>query len=529
MATDLNHSFKKIPEQLIFSVFLSLIYVLIFGYQFNSGDQSEHLPQVYQKLDPTLYPNDFFLKLYHQSFTVRFYWVEVVAFFSGFFPVSVVCFVMYILCLSLSMFACIRISELLFQNRWTSLFTVFFVFILFNRFTVGGNQLQGTIFVSSNLAEVFACFGILNFFKDRFNIAALLFALASIFQVLVGFQLWILFSAVLLFSLNQNKFKQLFLFSIIYLFAAAPILFPLVRNQFFVATIFDEQLYYKVVYVYRTILHFKPTLFPITDYVKMLILIIPSIYFLYTLKSVYKRAFVVLFILILFGALVYTFLIDVLNINAIGKIQWFKTMVWLNLFCCLLLADWFVKQTGHFLKHFESLLNPYLLTALSVLILMVVTGGKYLPSEKFKTRYQVGNYKQTDLQIVHDWVKENTPVDAVFLVSPLDDAFACEAQRSQPVNYKAVVHEPYYFKEWYRTMQEYYHVDFEKLGNNTALAQAENHYQNLIKYPVNNLAQYRIDDVKLCKEISDQLDSVIFRKGDWIVTKIDDKQSKLIW
>jgi hypothetical protein len=224
--------------------------------------------------------------------------------------------------------------------------------------------------------------------------------------------------------------------------------------------------------------------------------------------------------LIVSGAIVYTLLIDVLGVNAIGKIQWFKTMVWLNLFCCLLLTDWLGKRLNNFLNRIGKYTNSYVLLISTFLILMVITQGKYLPVDKLKSRYQIGNFQQSDLQLTHDWIKINTPIDAVFLVSPQDDAFACEAQRSQPVNYKAVVHEPYFFMEWYKTMHDYYNIDFGKVGNNAAITQAENNYQTILKYPDGNKAQFRIDNLKQSKIIS-QLGEIIFKQGDWIVTKIN--------
>ena len=309
------------------------------------------------------------------------------------------------------------------------------------------------------------------------------------------------------------------IFSFIYIFLSLPILVPLLSKQFIIAEQYDKELYFKTVYVYRSILHFKPSLFPISDYIKFSLLLFPSLLILWFKKLNDKNVIWIFAVLILFGALCYTLIIDFAGVNEIGKLQWFKTTVWLNAFCCLLLANFMVETFRKYFIHLEALLNQKFLSTLCILILVVILNGKYLPREKLKARYQIGNYQQTDLQIIHHWINTNTPNDANFLVSPLDDAFSCEAQRSQPVNFKAVVHEPFYFTKWNKAMQDYYNVDFEKVGNNMAITQAEFNFENVLKYPVNNLAQYRIDHLKQSK-ITSQLGEIIFKQGDWIVTKI---------
>ncbi|MFI5222550.1 MAG: DUF6798 domain-containing protein, partial [Bacteroidia bacterium] len=505
-------------EQWCFALFIACVHLLIFGYRFNSGDQAEHLPQVYQKLDPSLFPNDFFLVNYNQTFTVRFYWVEMVTLFSRMVPVSVVCFSLYFITLVLTVSAWIKIAAYFSDNKTASYLSVFLIFILFNNFTVGGNSIQGNIFISSNSAELFASFGILFFLRKKTIYAALFFALASLFQVLVGFQLWIIFFIVLFFSERKTPWLKTFLFGLVYLSSSLPILFPVIQKQFLANAVYDSSLYYRSVYVFRSYLHFKPSLFPTGDYIKLLLIFLPAVFFTIRNKLIEKRIIIIIFITIIFGALVYTLLLEGFEMNSIGKIQWFKTTVWLNAFCCIILCKWlseyFSKQAAMFS------FNPFYLLLLSILIVLTVSNSRYLPGEKLSHRYQFGNYPKTDLQIVHEWIRNNTSKDAMFLVSPMNDAFACEAQRPQPVNFKAVIHEPFYFALWYKRMQDYYHVNFDKVGNNPALFQAEYNFQHDRSLPPGNIVKYRLDNLKECK-FADRLGPAIFQSGNWIVTKIN--------
>jgi hypothetical protein len=511
----------KAWEQWTFSLLVAVLYIGVYGYQFNCGDQAEHLPQVYQKLNPALYPGDFFLTLYHQTFTVRFYWVEMVTWCSHVLPVPAVCFGLYLVCFVLNNYAWLAIAQHVIAQKWAVYLSLFFLYIVFNHFTVGGNQLQGTIFVTSNPAEMCAVWGLLFFIRKRYVIAALCVAAGTLFQVLLGFQVWLILCSVLLFSAEPKRLLVLVAFSAVYLLAASPILVPLLGRQFSGNQHYDMDLYYRTVYVYRSILHFKPSLFPAADYIKMIMLIVPSSIILYKLRSsYYKRIAVIVFMTIISGAVCYTLLIDGLDWNVIGMIQWFKTTIWLNAICCLLLAGWIGSRFNSYFSVVERFLKPSYFLGAAVLLLLVVSNGNAIPSGRLSQRYQVLNYSKTDLQLTHEWIRDHTPVDAVFLVSPLNDAFACEAQRSQPVNFKAVVHEPFYFSRWYKAMEDYYQVDFSRVGNNTALVQAEDNFEHVLKYPAGNTAQFRIDNTQTSSVVA-QLGKTVFRQGNWIVTKIN--------
>lgn len=504
-------------EQCCFALLAACLHVLVYGYQFNSGDQSEHLPQVYQALDPALYPHDFFLSYYHQTFTVRFCWVETVTFLSHFLPVPVVCFGLFMLCTMLSALAWIRIAACFTDNRFAQYITPLLVFLLLNTFTVGGNQLAGVMFVSSNVAETCVSFAILCFLRSRYPAAALLLAAGSLFQVLIGFQLWLLLSAALFFSARPDRFLQLLYFSLLYLAASMPVLWPLFGRQFFAHEVYDHALYYRILYVYRGMMHFRPSLFPLADYIKTLIVVLPAVYLLYKQPWPQQRMLRTFFITLIAGAVAYTILIEIFRIDATGKIQWFKTTVWLNAFSCVLMAAWLAERIKH-AAWLSTLLQARVTLAASVLLLVMLCNSVWLPA-RVAHRYQTGRFAKTDLQLAHEWIREHTPKDAMFLAPPEDDAFACEAQRPQPVNYKAVVHEPFYMMEWYQRMQAYYHVDFDSLDNTTALAQASERYKKVLSYPAQNEAQYRIDNAGESNVIP-QLGPVLHRQGSWIVSRV---------
>ena len=48
-------------HRILIAVGFALAFIAVYGYQFNNGDQEEHLPYVYKLLDSSLYPNDYLI------------------------------------------------------------------------------------------------------------------------------------------------------------------------------------------------------------------------------------------------------------------------------------------------------------------------------------------------------------------------------------------------------------------------------------------------------------------------------------
>jgi hypothetical protein len=505
-----------------YAVLLAVLFILIKGYAFNSGDQAEHLPQIYRLFNPSLYKNDFFLTYYDQTFTVREYWVGFTFLIAKLINPEWACFLLLLISLSFVSLAWMKITELLTGNELTSFISPLFILIIFNGFTVGGNSLQANMFIGSVAAEVFACWGFVYFLKKNYFLSGLLIGIASLFQVLVGFQLFLILLIIQFCELyfNRKRIGAIVIFSLCFFLFAFPILFPILKRQFMSEYVYDQNLYHRILYVYRNVLHYLPSLFPIKDYLKLIFLCIVAVISI----SFVIRPFLFSFIrnimaIILVGCFAYYILLQLFHINAVGKLQWFKTTIWLNAICCICISD----SIAHFLGkvNFEiNIKHVNRVWFISIILgLIIITQSAYLPLKSLQNKYHIGNYIKSDREKIHEWIKLNTAVDAMFLAPPDDDAFACEAQRPMVVNFKAVVHEPFFFMEWYKRMQDYYLVNFDEVGNNSAFKQAQFNYENTLKYPENNQARYRIDDVSKCKFI-DILEKPVHREGNWILTQI---------
>ncbi len=503
----------------LYALALAATAMLFQGYQFNTGDQAEHLPQVYRLFDPELFHGDFFLTLYDQTFTVRAYWVWLVYCFSVVFGVKVSCFMLHLFCLWLISYCWINIGRYLTGYVAAGILGTFLSLTIFNAFTVGGNTLAGPLFIGSLPAESLASLGVWYYLQQKYSRAFIWLGLATWFQALVGLQWFVILCLTNLKEFKLQHIKQIVIYGLLYLVAAAPMLAPILAKQFLAVQEYDKAMYYQLLYVNRNFLHYLPSLFPQVDYFKLGLLITLCFVLLKTNKAFVLHTCKRWIIIIIGGCLLYALLLENAQVMGIGKLQWFKTTVWLNMCCNFIMASaivqsrWF-KQTWIESKSFKALTAVFAFAC----FLFILTSG-YFPSDKLNKRYAVWNNPSTDLQLMHAWINNQLPKEALVLVPPDDDAFACEAKRPTPANFKAVVHEPFYFMAWKKSMETYYNINFSTMPYQSVLPAAKENYGKIMPLPEANKASYRLDDTGNCDFIL-QLGPRIHQQGKWILTEI---------
>jgi hypothetical protein len=295
-------------------------------------------------------------------------------------------------------------------------------------------------------------------------------------------------------------------------------LLPVLYRQFFSHADYDSQLYYQVLYRFRNHLHYLPSLFPIGDYVKLSVLVIATLAAIRFTDIRNKKVLYFFSIIIISGMLIYWILLEKAGVSAIGKLQWFKATVWLNAMACIALAVFLGNLLEPYLKtDWKKFLFPASVAG-SVLLLVVLLNSKLLPVEKLQSRYQIGNYKKSDLTLLHEWIEQNIAKDAVILCSPENTSLICEAKRSQIVQYQAIIHEPFYMLPWYEKFSDVYGVSIATADRNDIRKQAAELYLKR-NYKGNRFKiDYRIDNIKTCTYIS-ELGKVVYQSGDFILTE----------
>ncbi len=510
----------KSKELLSYSFFLALLFLFYKGYTFNSWDQAECLPQVYQLLDNALYKNDFFMQQYNTVFTIRHYFVYLVYGLSLVFTVSVVCFALTVVSLWLSIYYFIRITQHFTDNIFAALLSPLFAFFLFFNFTVGGNQIQSNALIPGTLAATFAIAGIHFFLERKFNLSFFVLGVGTLFQPLVTLQVFMLLLPLLLVEVKEIGFNKILLVVLANVLPASLMLAPIIYRQFFLPDYArsDSQLYYEILYRFRNHLHYLPSMFPLTDYVKFFGLVISG-FVAMRLIQLKNTKFIYLFSsFVIIGMFVYWLLLEVAGMQSIGKLQWFKATVWVNAFACIALAVFIGNLLANVIKfNIQKLVFTFSVLA-SAALLFFLLNAKMIPLEKLQSRYQIGNYKKTDLTLLHEWIEQNTDKDAVILCSPENTSMICEAKRSQVVIYQSIIHEPFYMLPWYERFKDIYGVSLETAGRNDMRKQAAELYL-MRNYKSNTFKiDYRIDNVTTCTFTS-KLGKVVHQSGDWLLTE----------
>lgn len=499
-----------------YALFVAAVFLFVRGYQFNTDDQAEHLPQIYQMLDPQLYPNDYFVNASNSVFTVRFYYEKLVLFVAQTIGLEWGLFILTFCCIALMAYSFSRIAEEWFNDRWAVLLAPILAMFVFYNFTVGGNHVMYGSFISSTIAKGISSFALLQFVSNRKLIAGLILGLATLFQPLVGLQLFLVLGGIEL--LGRRDIQQTLRFSVPYLVLAAFILVPTFERQFAEAIDYNKELYYTIQYRFRNHHHFLPSLFPVTHYIKFAGLVILGLLSYYLTRPRDNRFYLAFVVLAVFGMVVYAIGLEGLHIYSIGKTQWFKTTVWIGAFSSIMVAGLIGQLLSGFISLFRfknAILPVYL--SLCFLSSIAITNSKLLP-EKYQHKYMVGNRVYTDLEKMHFWIAENTPKDVSVLISPDDNAFPCEAKRSIPIHFQAIVHEPFFMLPWYEDYKGIYGVSIENIEGIDARAQAVELYGTRNYRGTAKHIDYRLDNLETC-EFKEELGPIVHQEGDWVLTE----------
>lgn len=442
---------NKTTAQDIFLSFISaFVFLLWKGYLFNTTDTVEPLLLVYKKLNPALYAQDFYVEAAQGVFTVRYYFVELIVMLAKVFDVSTIAFVGTFASLFFGFWGIIRLVRELTEKTEVAYLSVFFISFFFLSWTVGGNVLHYHLFISSAIAKPLSIWGLYYLLRQRYALSAILIGLAGLFQVLVSLQLALIILAVLVL---MRLWKPTFRWGAFWLIAISPMLLPILYRQFFMPAqdSIETERFYEILYFFRNPQHYMPSLFPAKDYLKLsLVSILGLSSLLYFLPSRRKIQVALFALIIIMGVGVYTVSLELLGIYSIGKLQWFKTTIWLTALAAMGIA----LAVNFVLSKLFKPLHIYVLACLLPIALLFKDA--YLYDQPIALNH--ASSEQKELQEIHHWIRENTPLQALFSTLVQDESFGCESQRSQTVSLNPMIHEPWFIVQWYERFHLQYGV-----------------------------------------------------------------------
>ena len=499
-----------------YAFFVAALFLFLKGYQFNTDDQAEHLPQIYQLLDPALYPNDYYVNDANSVFTVRHYYEQFALIVAKTVGLERGLFACTFLSIMLMAFSFAKIAERLFNNRWATLLAPLLALIVFYGFTIGAVSVMYASFISSTAAKGLAAFALWQFLKRKAFVAGVFLGIATLFQPLVGLQLFLVLTAFLM--LMDRNWSRLGTFCLTYVSIAAFMLVPVFYIQATAKLTVDADWFYSVFYRFRNHLHYYPIIFPLRSYIKFTTLIVFGLAS-YAYTKPRDRKFYPTFILLnLLGLVIYSVGLEVFDIYVLGKTQWFKMTVWMQAFSAIMVAG----ALGELVSTISvaPILRKVTLSVsvtLGVLLLLGITNSTYLP-KKYKHKYMVGNRSLTDLERMHLWISEQTPKDVVILAPPNNNGFSCQAKRSMPSHWQAIMHQSFFIITWYEDFAEIYGVSLENLKGTDPRAHAVELYASRNYRGKKKHIDYRLDNLESC-EFASELGTIVNKEGAWVLTE----------
>ena len=516
---------------ILYSVAIALLFLLIYGYQFNTGDQAEHLPLVYKQIQPELYTQDYFVEPASKVFTVRFFYVQLIVFLSQLFEISSVVFGLTIFCISLSVWSFWLLAWTLSERLITAYISpLFILFIFYNYFSLGTNYIQESILLSGSFGLALTALSISLFFTHHFRWSFFVLGIAGLFHVMFAFNVFLLlFSGFIFFYRDRYSWKQIPLLFIIYFGVSSMMLIPMIQRQLFDTMVYDHSLYYKIQYIFRNYHHFYPSLFKLNHYFKFFGLTGLGLILLLYLPVKQKSMVVYFYVMVLFGLLVYWLGLEKLGVMSFGKTQWPKgTTIWLSMFSSVFIAYLFDRILFHRIhQFFTSRFFIFFLLFFSGSSLLILTQSANIPIDSIQGKYMVGNYRKSDLQMMHEWIEKNTPLDALFLIPATNDAFQCEAKRSTVSGYRAIVHEPWFMLPWFSVFCKTYHVSLEDGLSRNVYDKLDDRYNSIP--PAIHLfpeIDFQLINKNDCKYLDIYVNPV-FQSGEWVLFSVKNQNINL--
>lgn len=438
---------------------IALIFLLLFiegAWPAPDSNEPHYLAKARHYWDAGWCPDDYFLNSAdaHQVFYWTFGWL------SRWLPLPAMAWVGRLITWGLLAWAWRRLSWALVPANYYSVLSAAIMITLVGRFSMAGEWLVGGV-EAKGFSYVFVLLGLEALVRARWAAAVLLFGVASAFHVVIGGWAVVGAGVVWLASRDRPSAAQMILPLMGGLLLALPGLWPaiaLTRGA-------DPQLVAEAnrIYVYERLYHHLvpqefPVWFTLGDWqvlviARHLLVIAVLAVLVYVARPLDARF-----------ARLCAFVAAMIGLAAVGMLIAMLVPIAPDFAASLLRFYWFrmsdvITPVGVALLSIEILeryqrTRPAMHTAGLVVVILFVAAnlGETIAWRQRHLRPPADAYTENlhDWQLLCDWVKENTPADAVFLTPRLTQTFRWYAERAEVVNRKDIPQDAEGIVEWWR-------------------------------------------------------------------------------
>ena len=492
------------------------IYFLWRGYDYAVSDQDEILPYLLHLLDTTLYQSDWLVNAQLDTFGPRTLFVLMTWLPAKLFgPYAAILGIYAASWFGISM-ALYTLGLQLTRERLAATICVIAALLLTPKFTLGGNDLVTWILTPSIPAWAFGLWGLVFFVRGRLAPAAFWMGLGTWMQALVGLQLAMVCTLLLLWKHGWST-RRPYLFIGGFTLSALPALGPLIWFQLTRPHPEGIWSYFYILFEFRAPHHYMPLSFDPEHAVRFAILLGLGLAAFLRLPGAYRE--LVRRSLLLIAALCALSFVctEVLHADPVARLQLFKLTVLIKIFCVILISNaaaqlilkFYRRTLTVFFDHGHYALGATALIAATLFIISPDALGLWPASER------------SSAEQVAVWARETTEVDAIFAVPPGWDHFRSQAQRAIVVNFKAVpFHQPY-MTEWFTRLLDLAPVTPPGRGGAEFISVLDSAYLSLPPPGIRQLAaQYGVTYIVRPEGAVPDGFELVYRAAPWDVWRI---------
>jgi hypothetical protein len=410
-----------------------------------------------------------------------------------------------------------KIASLYINNEWLQWLAVAANLVILYLYAPGGNELYYNTLIASLAAKGIAVWAVYCFLTKRLFAGVLLLIPSTWLHALVGLHLAAIFFLVYLlqnFAQIKNHIGILAKSFVWYvLFAVSFVLFIKYKSDTIqLHSHFSDADFYETLFNFRNPHHYNPLQFSIKSYLLFTILLPISIYVFRKNKS--PLYFIIIGILLFCIASINALFVK--NIS-IASLQFFKVAIWLKFFGVVAIITLLNKQSE---KFFAGKLSSKINQAL-ILFLLLAISAFYFSSEKFNLHFDmpshVVNNAETDISLK---AKDVSETNNIFIYPIHFTKFPFYSQRNSYINFKAIVREKNYMKEWSERISEIYNItaknklsgfDIKQTANDNFFKINLEQAQSLKEKGITHIITFKSHKIKNLKVIAENSEYKIYK------------------
>ncbi len=437
---------KDLRLNIAAAILLYAIVLVYQGYQYGQGDQTQILPCLWAQDHPGAYAQDHYVQQYVSSGTNERTIFHFLLRHLGYDQPWLI-WIWHALSSIALILVWISIASIFIKNKVLIWLCIAMILTLGFHTSTGSNELYYNLFIPSVPAKALASWAFYFWLKEKYFSWSVLLIIAGYVQPLVGIQIFLLTTVVLILDkvLKSNGKPIPWRFILVYIIASIPWYYALAKNN---GSHSDPS-------TFMNIMEFRLSHHFFASYFGLINLLLGALFGLLSILF-YSGKMKWIFIFIVIGCVGYEIGVELLRWPIVLYTQWWKTTIWMEAFAFVAIFAQIEKI--NFLNNLSRRINLGLPLLLLVFVSLYRLSGFFGQKPEYMFPWSSAS---SDEVAISEMAKKMTPENAVFIIPPELTAFRWYSKRSLYVDYKAMIHNETFLKEWYERIGSVYDYDLE--------------------------------------------------------------------